>query len=95
MLPPKKKKTCYAIPANTKYIPIYTYVNRAYRGMAIGKRLLKRAAGFTTSQRKRNRYKPTVFFWNEKSSAFFARMQESLPRLQIYDVEEWWDLYDY
>jgi len=92
MLPPTKKSPRYeyAIPKKTKNTPVYTYVNRAYRGLNLGKRLLLRAANFSVKRR----YKPTVFFWNEKSSRFFADMQESISKLQIYDVSEWWELYE-
>jgi GNAT superfamily N-acetyltransferase len=91
LLPPAEdSKLYYVVPKKTKHTPIYTYVNRAYRGLNLGKRLLSRAANFSIKRR----YKPTVFFWNEKSSSFFANMQESVSKLQVYDVSEWWELYE-
>jgi len=90
LFPPKKKSCLYVVPNKTKYVPIYTYVSRAHQGEGLGKRLLKRAATNAISQR----YKPAVFFWDEGSSKFFAKIREDVPKLEIFDVSEWWNLYE-
>lgn len=92
LLPPEKGTPFYeyAVPAGTKHAPVYTYVSKTYRGLNLGRRLLANAARFTIEQR----YKPTVFFWNEKSSKFFWNVQESVSKLQVFDVTEWWDIYE-
>jgi len=94
LLPPKRGENCPCYIFNKltwiKNFPIYTYVNKAYRKMGIGKRLIRRASKFILA---RNGW-PTVFFYNEPSSKFFASLQEEIPKLEIYDIIEWWDIYD-
>ena len=78
----------YPIPSYSKSTPVYTYVNKAYRKLGLGKRLLIAASRYAVGLG----YKPVVFFWNESSSAFFVSAQASVEELEVFDVSEWWDV---
>jgi GNAT superfamily N-acetyltransferase len=81
----------FPIPYGSKFAPIYTYINRAYRGLGLGKRLLRMSYNFL----RKRRYKPTVFYWGDASHEFFKRVKkEHAPKLQIHRTREWWDIYD-
>ncbi len=80
----------FLIPAKSKNIPVYTYINRAYRGLGLGNRLLKMAYKFL----RERKYKPTVFYWNTASSRFFKNFKKrEAPKLVIRSNTEWWDIY--
>jgi hypothetical protein len=80
----------YQIPSYTKNTPIYTYVNRARRGLNVGRRLLGRASSFLLKRK----YKPTVFYWDDSSCSFFEDANRKIKKLSVCDIDEWWDLYE-
>lgn len=90
LLPPSMDYPLYVVPKRTKYTPIYTYVNKAYRGLRLGRRLLKRAAWVAVTER----YKPTVFYWDDGSQAFFESVRRDVSKLQIFDVAVWDEVYE-
>ena len=93
LLPPPGDYTYsrqYVVPFEAKHTPIYTYVSRRYQGSGLGKRLLKRAANYVVSQK----LKPTVFFYDEGSSAFFVTVSKDVPELEVFDIAEWFDVYE-
>jgi hypothetical protein len=91
ILPPPKFYTLYPIHPASKHTPVYTYVKRSCRKGGFGRRLLIAASKYAV---KLN-YKPTVLFWDEGSSTFFAGVRNKFPKLVVEDVSEWEDLFDF
>lgn len=91
LLPPDDGETIfYPVPEGSENAPVYTYVARSHRKTGLGKRLLRNASGFVDRQG----YTPTVFFYDEKSSVFFANLMDKIPALEVCDIDEWWDIFD-
>jgi len=83
------KNPIYPTKYGTNYAPVYTYVHSQQRKHGYGRRLLLHASKFCIKKGKI----PCVFFWNEKSSSFFSGVSCAYPKLQVFDVSEWWDLF--
>jgi GNAT superfamily N-acetyltransferase len=84
-----KKQSIYPTKYGTNYAPVYTYVHSAYRKLGYGRRILLSACKYAAKKHKT----PVVFFWDEKSSSFFAKVSNEFPKLEVFDVSEWWDLF--
>jgi len=67
--------------------PVYTYVSRAYRRRGIGKQLLSRAAVLVS--RHNEVFKPTVFYHDDQSTAFFKDASNDVATLELVDIDDW------
>lgn len=83
------KKPIYPTKYGTQYAPVYTYVHSKHRKNGYGKRLLIAASKFCVKKGKT----PVVFFWDEHSSSFFLGASRAYSNLEVFAVEEWWDLF--
>lgn len=77
-------------PGTTK-APVYTYVNSSYRKTGYGRRLLLTASRYA----HKNGFSPIAFFWDEKSSRFFLGASKAYQPLEVFDITEWFDIFDY